>query len=1105
MKRYIKDILLDSLYSIPGESIPDTEKYFLLYDSFSLFLSQIVREYNPLSFESRISPFSLFGFLSDHRDIPEYLRFAGFKILRNHQESSTVDPDSRYAVLYWLVVELAQYLANKEFPDEITKKQVFPSDQFWKQTIPSVHHDLAKVVLIRKKGGTELTYQGYWLEQDGRLVTIRPDKLMRIRNQVMALQKVDKECHLPMTVHLLDVDAQEDALTPSALVLLPDYLIDITSVSNCFTPFGEMPSIYLLNKITPFADSHHLLIGNCVNQLLDELIFRPDMEWEEAAPLLFRVSELSWATYSNREARLHIETIAAHFKNLKYTIHHEFLAKGVKEEFCSVEPSFYSPIYGLQGRLDLLYEDPDTSKPRVIIELKSGKIFKPNSYGLNHPHYLQTLLYDLLIRSAYPDDPEPMNFILYSSEEEHNLRHAPAIRDWQYEALGVRNQLVVMELQLAQWSKHPSTIYDLLRAQNDNLTGFNARDRDLFYKSYEEARPVVRSYFDAFMKFLVREQMSAKLGKLASDRKGQSQLWGASWQDKDQQYLALSHLIVDQDNSQDSNPVVIFQKSKGTNPLANFRTGDVVLAYPQSRKEEPTRGQLFRCSLVENSIGRVVVRLRARQYRPIFIPGSEWFIEHDHLDSSFRHMYQSMSAVLSMPPERSGLILGLRPPAPPRQDVDVSVKKGLTTTQNVALKGMIQVNDYYLLWGPPGTGKTSVLLQQFVAEKWTDPSVKLLLMGYTNRAVDEICAAVLGIENLSSDSILRIGSRYGTDSAYRDLLLSERNQKLTTRSELKQLLARCRVVCGTIASISGQQGIFDLVDFDYIVIDEASQILEPALVSLLSRGIPYLLIGDHKQLPAVVNQDVEDTYSDVELLHDLDLYYLSNSYFERLFTINQKKEWNWAYGVLTHQGRMHQDLMDYPNLHFYEQLLDILPFSAQRQKVPLMLKSSNTTDVGLLGEQRNLFIPTRECHTVNYKINPEEANKVVQLIRRLMKIRPDLPPEEIGVITPYRSQIATIRHAMAQSGLELDGITVDTVERYQGGAKDVIIISYCINTLSQMHLLTESLTADGIDRKLNVALTRAREQILFLANEDLMSEHPLYEALLYHFVRYELT
>src|SRR5690606_31119513 len=206
----------------------------------------------------------------------------------------------------------------------------------------------------------------------------------------------------------------------------------------------------------------------------------------------------------------------------------------------------------------------------------------------------------------------------------------------------------------------------------------------------------------------------------------------------------------------------------------------------------------------------VTVRLRARQYKPIFTIGSSWCVEHDHLDSSFRQMNQSLVRLLSMPPSQSQIFLGVKPPhRGERKDLSVSTT-GMTHTQVDALTDMKATRDYYLLWGPPGTGKTSVMLRNFVADKLSDGDRRILLVGYTNRAVDEICSAVLSIENLKPEEVLRIGSRYGTNPAYRRLLLHERTQELKSRAELLTMLGQTRVVCGTMASLSGQFEMFDL-------------------------------------------------------------------------------------------------------------------------------------------------------------------------------------------------------------------------------------------------------------------------------------------------------
>ncbi|MBK9336462.1 MAG: hypothetical protein IPM98_07680 [Lewinellaceae bacterium] len=76
-------------------------------------------------------------------------------------------------------------------------------------------------------------------------------------------------------------------------------------------------------------------------------------------------------------------------------------------------------------------------------------------------------------------------------------------------------------------------------------------------------------------------------------------------------------------------------------------------------------------------------------------------------------------------------------------------------------------------------------------------------------------------------------------------------------------------------------------------------------------------------------------------------------------------------------------------------------------------------------------------------------------------------------------------------GLDPDAITIDTVERYQGGARDVILISCCVHSAGQLAKLA-NLSAEGVDRKLNVALTRAREQVIVLGNPEVLREDVRY-------------
>ena len=109
------------------------------------------------------------------------------------------------------------------------------------------------------------------------------------------------------------------------------------------------------------------------------------------------------------------------------------------------------------------------------------------------------------------------------------------------------------------------------------------------------------------------------------------------------------------------------------------------------------------------------------------------------------------------------------------------------------------------------------------------------------------------------------------------------------------------------------------------------------------------------------------------------------------------------------------------------------------------------------------------------------------------------PNRTLGIITPYRNQIAMIRKELqTYASSRLAGISVDTVERYQGSERDVIIYSFCVNNRSQLKSLPNLTEENGvlIDRKLNVALTRARKRLIIIGNPDLLKEDPIYRRLL---------
>jgi DNA replication ATP-dependent helicase Dna2 len=290
-----------------------------------------------------------------------------------------------------------------------------------------------------------------------------------------------------------------------------------------------------------------------------------------------------------------------------------------------------------------------------------------------------------------------------------------------------------------------------------------------------------------------------------------------------------------------------------------------------------------------------------------------------------------------------------------------------------------------------------------------------------------------------------------------------------------------------------------------VVIDEASQILEPMLVGLLPKFKHFLLIGDHKQLPAVVAQDPELSKVYDTRLHEIGLYDLRNSFFERLYKRAQTQNWHHAYAQLSHQGRMHQEIMTFPSRYFYEEKLRILPPETPGHEVQIsMLNYPKLAEASVLekalSSQRMIFCTTPlDKLGAAHKTNRHEAELVGELVEKIQALYTRegraFTPRSLGIITPYRAQIAQIRQALLHKGIDVDLITIDTVERYQGGARDIIIISLSTNTASQFRSLI-SLSEEGVDRKLNVALTRAREQLIILGNEELLSGNEVYRELM---------
>jgi DNA replication ATP-dependent helicase Dna2 len=134
------------------------------------------------------------------------------------------------------------------------------------------------------------------------------------------------------------------------------------------------------------------------------------------------------------------------------------------------------------------------------------------------------------------------------------------------------------------------------------------------------------------------------------------------------------------------------------------------------------------------------------------------------------------------------------------------------------------------------------------------------------------------------------------------------------------------------------------------------------------------------------------------------------------------------------------------------------------------------------------------------KTSRAEAEQAVRIIRFFRRVYLENglvwdPARALGVITPWRAQIAQMRECLLEAGENPDALTTDTVERYQGGARDIILVSCCVHTEYQLNSLV-NISDEGVDRKLNVALTRARQHVVVLGNRAILEKDSRYRAFI---------
>jgi len=441
--------------------------------------------------------------------------------------------------------------------------------------------------------------------------------------------------------------------------------------------------------------------------------------------------------------------------------------------------------------------------------------------------------------------------------------------------------------------------------------------------------------------------------------------------------------------------------------------------------------------------------------------------------------------------------------------------KNLNDSQNGAVTKIIQANELAIVHGPPGTGKTTTLVQaikgmyhqdhkqilvtapsntavDLLSQKLSEEGLNVLRVGNPARVSEQLMSLTLDSKMQAHGSMKEMKKLKKQANEFRNMAhkykrnfgKAERDQrkalfdearnimKTVERTEqyiVDDLLAKAEIITATLVG-TNHYTVKKLV-YHTVVIDEAGQALEPACWIPVLKAKKLVLAGDHFQLSPTIKSDEAANKG------------LRSTLFEK--NINLHSE---AVTLLDVQYRMHRKIMGYSSQVFYEN--------------KLRADQSVANHLLFAEDQPFLFIDTAGCGfdekaAGTSVTNPEEAafllNHLLQLVIKLKDFYPfDVFPT-IAVISPYKQQIEILKEQLlhiADLKVFLSKIAVNTIDSFQGQERDIVYISMTrSNTDNIIGFLNDI-------RRMNVAMTRARKKLVVIGDGGTLGHSPFYAGMI---------
>ncbi len=493
-------------------------------------------------------------------------------------------------------------------------------------------------------------------------------------------------------------------------------------------------------------------------------------------------------------------------------------------------------------------------------------------------------------------------------------------------------------------------------------------------------------------------------------------------------------------------------------------------------------------------------------------------------ENSYREMEIAMEKVTSASNSRLAhlrdVMYGLKPPVFIKIDESIQLTR-LNASQNSAVQKIVAARDIAIIHGPPGTGKTTTLVQailqtlktekqvlvcspsntavDLLTEKLHREGINVLRLGNPARVSEEVLMNTLDAKMTAHESYKELKKYRKTAEEYfrmagkykRTFGREEREQRQLFYAEARKILHDARtledyifheqfdkaqvIACTPVVS-SGK--MMRDKHFSTVFIDEAAQALEPMCWIPITRSDRVIFAGDHFQLPPTVKSKQAETEG------------LSKTLFEQCMHIDNVSV------MLNTQYRMHEHIMNFSNKKFYHNELiahesvkdTVLSFDENEYLLHTPVDFIDTAGCGY-----NEIINPESLSIAN----PDEAQLLIKHLKLVLEqyLQGNRTNNRItiGVISPYKEQVQYITSKIDEDEQLVhfrSQIAIKTVDGFQGQERDIIYISLVrSNDLKEIGFLSDI-------RRMNVALTRAKKKLVVIGDSATLANHPFYKDFL---------